>query len=195
MHVYEDQDILPGHQLLDFLLFITASLQILTVKQLSHPIIFTTSKQSLIMSPKYAKDQPAGFVNRIEKVAIVGVSIRAVSPQHRTNQTLTGRRHPRQLRRQGAPQGRQAHHHGAHPAQQHQQAARGRQVRSRRLRQPSIARQGPRGPAGPRHHAQRARPARHGGEADPRGGRGRRAVHHVGTLRDFASPFRLSLES
>lgn len=26
------------------------------------------------MSPKYAKDQPAGFVNRIEKVAIVGVS-------------------------------------------------------------------------------------------------------------------------
>lgn len=25
------------------------------------------------MSPKYAKDQPAGFVNRIEKVAIVGV--------------------------------------------------------------------------------------------------------------------------
>lgn len=26
------------------------------------------------MSPKYAKDQPAGFTNRIEKVAIVGVS-------------------------------------------------------------------------------------------------------------------------
>lgn len=26
------------------------------------------------MSPKYTKDQPAGFVNRIEKVAIVGVS-------------------------------------------------------------------------------------------------------------------------
>lgn len=26
------------------------------------------------MAPKYAKDQPAGFVNRIERVAIVGVS-------------------------------------------------------------------------------------------------------------------------
>jgi hypothetical protein len=28
------------------------------------------------MAPKYAKDQPAGFTNRIEKVAIVGVSLR-----------------------------------------------------------------------------------------------------------------------
>lgn len=26
------------------------------------------------MAPKYAKDQPGDFVNRIEKVAIVGVS-------------------------------------------------------------------------------------------------------------------------
>jgi hypothetical protein len=26
------------------------------------------------MAQKYAKDQPAGFTNRIEKVAIVGVS-------------------------------------------------------------------------------------------------------------------------
>lgn len=26
------------------------------------------------MAPKYAKDQPAGFTNRIERVAIVGVS-------------------------------------------------------------------------------------------------------------------------
>lgn len=29
------------------------------------------------MSIKYAKDQPAGFTNRIERVAIVGVSLAA----------------------------------------------------------------------------------------------------------------------
>lgn len=34
------------------------------------------------MSPKYAKDQPEGFVNRIEKVAIVGVSVFFETPQH-----------------------------------------------------------------------------------------------------------------
>lgn len=27
------------------------------------------------MAPKYAKDEPAGFTNRIERVAIIGVSI------------------------------------------------------------------------------------------------------------------------
>lgn len=37
---------------------------------------FETKKKldSAIMSVKYAKDQPAGFTNRIERVAIVGVS-------------------------------------------------------------------------------------------------------------------------
>lgn len=39
------------------------------------------------MSPKYVKDQPAGFANRIQKVAIVGVS---PSPHHlATSTTLT----------------------------------------------------------------------------------------------------------
>lgn len=33
------------------------------------------------MSPKYAKDRPAGFTNRIEKVAIVGVSASSALPR------------------------------------------------------------------------------------------------------------------
>lgn len=34
-----------------------------------------TKKKIAIMSIKYAKDQPAGFTNRIENVAIIGVSL------------------------------------------------------------------------------------------------------------------------
>jgi hypothetical protein len=32
------------------------------------------------MATKYAKDQPAGFTNRIERVAIVGVSLFSAAP-------------------------------------------------------------------------------------------------------------------
>lgn len=45
--------------------------------------IVYTRKSILTMSPKYAKDQPAGFANSIKKVAIVGVSQEQLrEPQH-----------------------------------------------------------------------------------------------------------------
>jgi len=47
---------------------------------INNPICRPTTKliyrpHNRIMAAKYAKDQPAGFTNRIERVAIVGVSV------------------------------------------------------------------------------------------------------------------------
>ena len=39
------------------------------------------------MAQKYAKDQPAGFTNRIEKVAIVGVSRVENNPENPNSRT------------------------------------------------------------------------------------------------------------
>ena len=52
---------------------LTASEKIQNI-QLSDPPSLTT----IAMAQKYAKDEPAGFTNRIERVALVGVSL----PQH-----------------------------------------------------------------------------------------------------------------
>lgn len=46
------------------------------------------------MSPKYAKDQPAGFTNRIEKVAIVGVRTTLSSYESRKTHPLIFRQRP-----------------------------------------------------------------------------------------------------
>jgi hypothetical protein len=53
-----------------------------TAKTLLHTLISRSTQQrfqEFTMSIKYAKDQPAGFTNRIERVAIVGVSLEASS--------------------------------------------------------------------------------------------------------------------
>lgn len=49
------------------------------------PQINSTSSQKIGKMPKYAKDQPAGFKNAIERVAIVGVS----EPVNNTTYTAT----------------------------------------------------------------------------------------------------------
>lgn len=50
----------------------------------SHPIQYLDN-----MAQKYARDQPSGFTNRIERVAIVGVGLHPSSFENLTNNTTT----------------------------------------------------------------------------------------------------------
>lgn len=101
------------------------------------------TKRLQTMAVAYAKDQPEGFTNRIENVAIVGVrrSLHLVvnPPDIAILRSLiiqtSGRRVSWETSHRPTSQKQQAHRDRHHPPQQHQQNARKRSDCSRRLYQ------------------------------------------------------------
>lgn len=88
---------------------------------------------------RYARSQPVGFKNAIERVAIVGVSI-LLSTSHMTyasykdtDTSTLGRRHHRIAHHRCPPSNRKTLSQGPHPQRQQQQTPRGRPGRPNRL--------------------------------------------------------------
>jgi hypothetical protein len=65
------------------------------------------------MAPKYLKDQPAGFKNRIENVAVVGVCITVLV---NSLLTISGWRSSWQIYYQSSPQNRKAQGYSHQPS-------------------------------------------------------------------------------
>ena len=109
------------------------------------------------MAHKFAREQPQGLKNHVEKVTIVGVSRSIIVPASasKTQSKLklqTGWWHCRQIHHRRAPQSRKAQNHRPYPPRQHEHNSRRRRNQNDRLRRPSIPHRSASGPGRSNHH-------------------------------------------